>query len=598
MRRLSVSRGLGILVVLALLAAIACGGASTATSPAPTAAASAPTAVPGETPAAVPTTAPTATPPPAADAQPVVDRLKVAVVSDTEGNDPHLLLIPFHPQILPMYETPTRLDEMGQRVPMLADSWEISPDLTTWTWHLRKGVPFHKGFGDFTSKDMVHTNERHSRDETTTSYTGFYRDQVVPYTEVVDDYTLIYRLPEARLDLDYIESSLWYQKMLSKEHFDAEAQEGVANNPIGTGPYQFVDRILGSSVLYERVPDQHWRVTPSFRELQIFFVKENSTRLAMLLAGEVHITRLPPDLETTAVDRGMEVISSRIPVVPLYTMYGGVFHDYPAGTRKGESPDLPFSDVPHPVTELPWVDRRVREALNRAVNREEIQATLLGGKGEPMPVPFYHSSLPGWDPEWLERYDEMYGYDPERARELLAEVEEEIGQPLDWSGTIFVLTPRPALPQLVDVGEAINNYWRAVGVDIKLQEMEFATFVPAIIEGRMGGIAWTDGTRRMWDPDMLKTIYYSGRDLYAHCCHFFESDVIDELYEKLVPETDFDIRDQILREAGNYIYDQYVTVPLFFLNADATVNPEVVKDYPTSGWYGTRDLEYVVPASN
>jgi ABC-type transport system substrate-binding protein len=481
---------------------------------------------------------------------------------------------------------------------MLADSWEISPDLTTWTWHLRKGVPFHKGFGDFTSKDMVHTNERHSRDETTTSYTGFYRDQVVPYTEVVDDYTLIYRLPEARLDLDYIESSLWYQKMLSKEHFDAEAQEGVENNPIGTGPYQFVERVLGSYVLYERVPYQHWRVTPSFRELQIFFVKENSTRLAMLLAGEVHITRLPPDLETTAVNRGMEVISSRIPVVPLYTMYGGVFHDYPVGTRKGESPDLPFSDVPHPVTELPWVDRRVREALNRAVNREEIQATLLGGKGEPMPVPFFHSSLPGWNPQWLERYDEMYGYDPERARELLAEVEEEIGQPLDWSGTIFVLTPRPALPQLVDVGEAINNYWRAVGVDIKLQEMEFATFVPAIIEGRMGGIAWTDGTRRMWDPDMLKTIYYSGRDLYAHCCHFFESDVIDELYEKLVPETDFNIRDQILREAGNYIYDQYVTVPLFFLNADATVNPAVVKDYPTSGWYGTRDLEYVVPTSN
>ena len=176
MRR-HITQGLGMLIIIALLVAVACGEASTATSPASATPSSAPTAASGETPAPVPTTAPTATPIPDTGGQPAVDRLNVAVVADTEGNDPHLLLIPFHPQILPMYESPTRLDEMGQRVPMLAESWEISPDLTTWTWHLRKGVPFHKGFGDFTGQDMVHTNERHARDETTTSYTGFYRDQ-------------------------------------------------------------------------------------------------------------------------------------------------------------------------------------------------------------------------------------------------------------------------------------------------------------------------------------------------------------------------------------------------------------------------------------
>ena len=104
------------------------------------------------------------------------------------------------------------------------------------------------------------------------------------------------------------------------------------------------------------------------------------------------------------MNNGMEVIPARVGTAPLYTMFGGNFHPEPSGTRKGEHPDLPFSDVFHPVTEVPWVDRRVREALNRAVNRDELQATILGGKGEPMPVAFFHSSMRGWNPEWLERY--------------------------------------------------------------------------------------------------------------------------------------------------------------------------------------------------
>ena len=584
-------------LVLGFLALIlACGGSATNT-PEPTQAedTSASGAAAAETP--VPTSVPTTSQAPDGAAS-AVGRLVAAVVIERETNDPHQVTAVHQSQFLPMYEDLVRYDEFAKYVPMLATDWVVSADLKDWTFNLREGVQFHKDFGEFTSKDLVHSVDRHAREGSISAHASFYRDEVLGKgsIEVVDDYQIIYHLAVPKLDLEVFNANRWYNHMLSKDHYDAEGQAGVENNPIGTGPYQFVERTLGSNVLYEAVPYDHYRITPDFQEVQLFFVKEHATRMAMLLSGEAHIAALPPDLESTAVENGMEVISARTPTVPLYAMMGGNFHEELSGTRLGNSPDLPYSDVYHPFEEVPWVNKKVREALNRAIDRDEIQRTLLAGKGEPMPVPFFHESLRGWNPEWLDRYEEKYGYDPERARELLAEVEAETGQPLDWSKVIYLLTIRPELPQLADIGEAIVNYWRAIGVDVALEEREFAWFREHILKGEVGGVAWTDATIKFEDPDQLRIVYYSGRTLQGLCCHFFEHEGIDEAYEKLVPETDFDKRDEYLREGGNVAFEEYAMLPLFWLSADFVVNPEVVADYPTSGLFGMRDLEYVVAA--
>ena len=125
----------------------------------------------------------------------------------------------------------------------------------------------------------------------------------------------------------------------------------------------------GSHILFERVPNDHWRQTPDFPELQLNIVAEPATKLAMLLAEEIHMAQLPPDLEKTAVDEGYRVISSEIPMINHYTLFGGNFHPEPNAGRKGTQPDLPYSDMLHDSTKVPWVDVRIREALNRAVNR-------------------------------------------------------------------------------------------------------------------------------------------------------------------------------------------------------------------------------------
>ncbi len=579
--------------VLALV--LACGGAATT---APQATSAALTAAPaaGASPEAAPTATPAPTPAPSADDS--ASRLRVAAAIEREGNDPTRVVPQFGFQNTPMYEGLTRMGLDGEYSPVMAESWEVSPDLKTWTWRLREGIKWHREFGEFTAQDLMHSINKRVEEQSVSAWVRFFVELSERNgAEVVDDYTVVYNLAESKLDMWNLESDDHYHAILSKAHFDAEGQEGIENNPVGTGPYQFVERVLGSHVLYERVPYDHYRTKPDFDEVQILRVPEHSTRLAMLLAREADIAMLPRDLEPTAISAGMEVIEGAIPSVPVYTMFGGNYHDdgviREGSKRGGIREELPYSDIFHPVTKVPWVSKKVRQALNMAVNRDEIRETLFHGQGESMAVTFYHSSLPGWNQEWLENFDENYGYEPDRARELLGEVEEEIGQPLDWSNTIYLLTIRPELPELADLGEAIVNYWQAIGADVKLEVSELSEWRTHYLSGTMGGVAWTDATVRFLDPRILEIIYYSKNNI---CCHFFERDYIDETFEKLRPETDLAKRDQYLRDAGNYIYDEYGTVPLFWFSATFTVNPEVVAAYPTPGNLPPRDFENIVAA--
>ncbi len=591
--RLNVPQGLGALIVVALIAAIACGEADAPTEAPllPTAISAAPTAVPSETRSPVPTAARTETPPPVA--APVAQRLRVAALWDRDTNDPALVTISRSNQYLPMYEALVEYDEFAQYGPMLSTDWQVSQDAKVWTFSLREGVKWHKDFGEFTAKDIGHTFERYIRPDSLAPdlSTTFQPISENGSLDIIGDYQVVWRLDVPRVDWSETMANNWHFSILSKAHFDAEGQQGVEENAVGTGPYQFVERTT-SYVLYERVPYRHWRITPDFPELQLLNVTEPATVLAMIIAGEADIVQLPTDLLQTAVSRGMETITARVPTVAIYSMFGGNLREDTLGTRVGDKPDLPGSDVFHPASEVPWVDRRVREALNRAVDRAELRATILGGRGQPMYVTFWQPSIRGWNEDWEKRFDEEYGYDPELARELLEDFRADVfgDKPIDWSKTVFMITPRPSSQETEDVAEAIASYWREVGVEIKIEQREQAFIIQKhIIPGAMGGIAWTDATRQFSDPLMLGIIYWSGN----FCCHFFETKELDDIYDKLVPETDLNERDRLLREAGDILFNEYATLPLFWLFAEFVVNPDIVADYPTSGQFPPRDLEKV-----
>ena len=400
--------------------------------------------------------------------------------------------------------------------------------------------------------------------------------------EVVDDHEMIFRLAQPFLDVPFLFSGQVQTHMLSKDFYDAKGQEGVQQEMVGTGPYQFVERSSGAYVLHERVSYEHWRVTPDFQELKFFFVIEPSTTLAMLLADEVDLAVLPFDLQSTALDQGLEVVRSTAPTIVVYAEFGGNY--------------LPTSDYYDPTIPIPWalpgeLGRKVRKALNLAINRQEIQDTLLGGRGETMPITFWASHLRGWDPGWIERFKVDYRYDPERAEELLAEVETELGEPLDWSQSVYLLTPRPELGELADIGEAVANYWRAVGVPIKLEEREFAYFLERFLAGKIHGIAWTDATPwRSTDREQIRVIYASKSK--GGPVNFFESQFVEDKYDEFLATVSLDERDRILREIGEHLFVEYATAPMFSIHSEYVINPRVVADYQTSGLRPPRHLEY------
>ena len=560
--------------------------------PAATSAPDAPTAVP-------PTAVPTATTEPAMMMEPVVNRLVVAVSLEREGNDPTLIGSTVnHAQLMPAMETLTWADTEGGYQPMLAESWTQSADSQTFNWKLREGVPFHQGCGEFSAKDLVHTLERVAREESQEARGAQVRDLILPDLEVVSEYEVIYNVKQPFLDLVQRSSTWATWLMQSKTLYDEEGEDGIQNNLIGTGPYQLLERSSGEGIVFERVPYDHWRIKPDFPELELRFIEEPAVRLSAILTDEVHIGKLPLDLERTAIDNGMDVLPSTLPAFYVFQFLGGQFYhpdvvQPPIGVRKGEHPDLPYSDVYHGVEELPWADVRVRQALNQAIDRDAINNSLLFGLGEPNYLHWFHKTLSGYNPEWETTYEEKYGYDPEKAKALIEEVEAELGRPLDWSGTRHVVTPGYGYPGLADIAEAINSDWRKIGVEIKIDTREFADFIKDILRGSLGGSTWAGNGGYDESPNRIGYHFYSGRTLAGVCCHYFEHEVMDDNYEAFVESTDPAEQDRLLREAGDVLYNEYGSIPLFWIPATWAVNPNVVAEYVTRGFLKEQDFEYV-----
>jgi ABC-type transport system substrate-binding protein len=290
----------------------------------------------------------------------------------------------------------------GEFVARLADKWEFSPDAKDWTFSLRKGVPFHYGHGEFTAKDVAHALSLVAREDSTASFAAVWR--TVQEVKAVDDHQVVFRMKDPFVTMPYAASRAIELRAVSKAQWDKEGLEGFDKKPAGTGSYRYVDRKLGVSISYESV-ENHWRgEKPDFKELEIRLAPEDSTRLALLLGGEAHIVDLPKDLQGEALKKGMKILRSQFAVNWLTMYMGGQY--YNPGDPKFQAG-------------VPWTDKRVRQAMNMAINRKQMLGAIFAGSE----FAYVSGLLPiseGWNPEWPKRFNELYGYNPAKAKELLA----------------------------------------------------------------------------------------------------------------------------------------------------------------------------------
>ena len=585
------------LLMLSLAVLLACNPATPAEESASADPASSPASSSGATAAPAPTVAPAA-----AEEEVTLHLVVTPFPQDTYY--PWLATSGGQLPMRPMWENLTTIDPktgVTEIYPQLARDWEISADAREYTFYLQEGIPFHFGFGEFTIQDVILTIDQQASDPLAgckaalTKFMG--ADSMTEMIangdmDVIDDYTFKMRLASPQVDV----ASWWFNILVipcaavrSSAQHAAEGDTMFETGPAGTGAYQFVSRTLKDTAVFEAVPYDHWRVNPEFKNLKLTSAPEDLTRLAMLLTGEANMVDVPKVLHQQAIDGGMEVIESPLPSVGLTILPLGQYY---------------VSEVNWNPDAEPWAapgetGRLVREALNRAINREQIINELFKGRGEPMYNTIYHNSLEGWNPRWEEEFDTKYGYDLELAKQLL----DQAGFPGDNGQNRFSMevyqSSLPGLPETIEVAQTVAQSFQDIGIDAKLVEVEFARALDAFRDRHDAHFVLpVRQTLRQMNANM-RIYYYTGPTnpdlgIPKGGVLYMEDPLYDATYEALLEETDLDERHRLAQRMGDDIYDTYRTIPIVNIRATLVINPDEVSEYTFGSLTGVfGHLEYV-----
>ena len=502
-----------------------------------------------------------------AAAQAKVEKLVFASAGFEDTNRFWMVARPDHLQFDPFLETLLEVDpKTGAYAPRLAEKWEASADFRRWTFWLRKGVQFHYGYGPFTAKDVAHSYALTQRPEAKMTLGPFWRG--VEEVKVVNDYQVVFYMKKPATTMDYAVSRAGDFRIVSKAQWDKEGLEGFDKRPAGTGSYRYVGRQQGISITFER-QDNHWRDKPAFKQLEFRIVREEPTRLAMLLSGEAHIADLPRELQKDALKKGMKIFTSTFPVDWMTVYLGGQYY-------------LPGDPAFKP--DVPWTNKKIRQALNMAINRKELNASVFAGKGTPTYVTGWSDKSEGFNPEWASRFDKMYGFNPARAKELLKEAGYGPGKPLKFKVVAFTEPGESEGPQ---VAEALGIYYREIGIETEIEVLDWAKVREMFRKKAIGCCIWPNIISWRPSEEWIRTSYWSKSPN-----HHYENEFVDKHYEMLTSAVNPQERERIARTIGDHLFEEFADIPLFWFANEVMANPKVVGEWVYPGLGAGRSTHF------
>jgi peptide/nickel transport system substrate-binding protein len=350
-------------------------------------------------------------------------------------------------------ETLVKIDQVtGEVLPVLATAWETDANAVNWTITIREGVKFHDG-SELTAEDVKYT----LWDRVASPSSGaFVQKSFGPpggpiiSMEVVDTYKVKIQTAGYADLMPYFN----YQpsEIVSKARCDELSRpdetrpaEDFQNNPSGTGPYKFVKWVEGDYIQYVR-NDDYWGPKPAFENVIYKKITEASSRVAALLAGDVDYIHgiLPTDISVLEADDDVYIIEG----TPTRMMHIGLFPGFE-----------------------PFADRRVRQALNFAVNQTQIVKTIYAGTGEPMINTYLAPTAYGVQPGNI-----SYNQNVAKAEELL----DAAGYTVDpATGNRFEFTLIYGAGRYVadqQISEAVQSFLADVDVKMNIESHEWASY--------------------------------------------------------------------------------------------------------------------------
>ena len=413
-------------------------------------------------------------------------------------------------------------DESTQVVPGLAESWTVSRDGLRYTFKLRKGVSFHDGT-PLDAEAVKFSIERQIMPGHPFNKLGKYPFANyffgnVKAVEVVDPLTVEFALKEPRASFVTIltagAASIVSPTAVKK--FGAD----YALTPVGTGPFKYVSWDRGQRVVLEKNPG-YWKFPVKIDRVIYRPIVEDQARLTELMTGNLDLmVGTPPDF-VAQLEKNPNV--AMLKQVGAHVWYLGINNQ-----------------------KKPFGDKRVRQAMNYAVNKEAIVRDVLKGTGSMSAGPV----LPGtWG---ADAGLKPYPYDPARAKRLLAEA----GYPNGFSTTLWVPESGSGMQSPVAMSTVIQSNLRAVGINVALQTFEWGAFIAKLRskEQELFALSWMAGNE---DPDMVMypLLHSSQWTPGGPNRAMYKNDTFDELLHQARLTTDEKKRAELYRQAQRIMHD-------------------------------------------
>lgn len=448
--------------------------------------------------------------------------LSAAIAGEPDQLDPQKTTSYFSFEVLEnIFDTLVAPDENLEMQPALAESWDLSDDQLTWTFHLRQGVKFQDG-SPFGSEDVVYSLNRIIDEELANAW----RLSAVEKIEAPDDSTVVITVAQPTPNL--LSSLGGFKGMAIVQKKNVESGD-ITTKPVGTGPFSLASYTPGDTIKLVANPD-YWGGAPKIGGVTYSFLSEGNTAIAALKSGEIQWTDSIPtqQLEQLQKDDGLKV---------------------------GVEPSTDYWYLALNEKHKPYDDVRVRQAIAYAIDRDAIAQVTSYGTAEVNELAIPKQSA------WYTEFD-GYQTDQAKAKQLLAEA--GVGKlKLDMLAS-------SDYPETVTAAQVIADNLKPLGIEVSIRQPDFATWLDEQNKGDfdMLMMAWLGNI----DPD---DFYYAQHHTDgASNAQGYSNPKVDKLLDAGRVETDTEKRKQIYAEAATIIAEDASYIYLY--------NPSVIQAWSPS----------------
>ena len=457
----------------------------------------------------------------------------------------------------------------GELIGGAATKWEVSEDRLSWVFTVREGVKFHNG-DTMTADDFSWSWHRHilsDEAETTTAATW---GPKVEYIRAEGNTVVVRtKVPEPLMPL-------WWPSyegtqagiILSKAEYDRTGAEGVRNNPIGAGTFKFDERSRGEFIRLEAFED-HYCCVPGFQELTILEIPEIATRLALLKTGGADLIEAVPAVKPDLESAGFRTISG-----------------HGATTS---SMWFPYQNIP----QSPFHDKKVREAISIAINREAIVERLYAGEGGPVTSFFSGPGSFGFNADL-----QGYPYDPVRAQQLM----QDAGYGDGFEVRIITYLYDADFPDMPTLSQAVLGDLQALGISGQIEVMEWGAVkaeMVNLLKAACGGeTVWCYGEEA--NPEVAGEqpypLFLRGNDTRFHALRqnrgymhpegrrpVIQLPWLAEEMDIVAAEFDFATQRELFEDYNRKAHEEYVQALLIYANSVFAISDKVGDWQPITG---------------